>query len=63
METQNPQPTNDHFALRTRCEEIPAILRFRYLPPGSLTEFDMGCELGLERLLYIQALITEDNES
>ncbi len=41
-------------------EDALAVLRFQYVPPASLARLDVGCELGLERLLYIQALITED---
>jgi len=37
----------------------PDTMTLRYLPPGSLTVYDTNFEVGLEQLLYYQALITE----
>jgi hypothetical protein len=62
MATPNWQPSLDRGDLRLKDETIAAVLRFQYLAPASLAKLDMQCELGLERLLYLQALITEDGE-
>jgi hypothetical protein len=40
-----------------------SVQRFRYLPLSNLSSYDTRSEKGLDRLIYIQALIDEDNES
>jgi|YelNatPaOPRAMG01_1025707.scaffolds.fasta_scaffold210686_1 hypothetical protein len=40
-----------------------SVQRFRYLPLSNLSSYDTRTEKGLDRLIYIQALIDEDNES
>lgn len=62
MATPSWQPIRDPGDHRIKDEAVAAVLRFQYLPPASLSKLDMQCELGLERLLYLQALITEDSE-
>ena len=38
-----------------------SVQRFRYLPLSNLSSYDTRSEKGLDRLIYIQALIDEDN--
>jgi hypothetical protein len=40
-----------------------SVQRFRYLPLSNLSSYDTRSEKGLDRLIYIQALIDEDNDS
>lgn len=40
-----------------------SVQRFRYLPLSNLSSYDTQSEKGLDRLIYIQALIDEDGES
>lgn len=37
-----------------------AVQRFRYLPLSNLSSYDTRSETGLDRLIYIQALIEDD---
>jgi hypothetical protein len=58
-------PTNAVSADGRLCAEfdprdMAAVLRFRYIPPSSLAVYDIRSELGLDYLLYIQALVNED---
>ncbi len=43
-------------------EDIVPVARFRYVPLAKLETLDMERETGLERLLYLQSLITEEAE-
>ena len=57
MDTKHVE-AQDHEARETQGRDS-GVIRIPYLPPASLAGYDVSCDLGLEELLYVQALITE----
>lgn len=67
-----PQLSGD----RAECSAVNGTLRIRYqgadnwfsvaslpyIPPARLSGYDMVCDQGLDRLLYLQTLIDEEME-
>ncbi len=56
------QGSHHNSEISSKEEEFVPVARFRYIPLAKLEVLDMERETGLERLLYLQSLITEEVE-